>query len=130
MRFPRAQLETCLEAKTMTLLEEREQEESVRLACAEGEGMEKLAQCPHCPYKCYLPEGNKVIEVRFSGFFSTTWTFIARGEFLFPRIFIYCMTIVRIWWVSALFVCPHFCLDIIKLRSNRTHRTPRATYYT
>ena len=62
-RFPRGQLEACLEPQTMKLLEEREQEESVRLACAEEEGAEKLAQCPHCPYKVYLPEGNKVIEV-------------------------------------------------------------------
>jgi len=60
-RFPRAQLEACLEPKTMQLLEEREQEESVRLACGE-EGNETLAQCPNCRYKCYLPPGNKVIE--------------------------------------------------------------------
>ena len=62
--FPRGQLEAALSSKTLALLDEREQEESVRLATAEANDGEKLSQCPHCNFKCILPKGNKVIEVR------------------------------------------------------------------
>jgi len=60
--FPRGHLEAALSSKMLALLDEREQEESVRLATAEANNGEKLSQCPHCNFKCILPNGNKVIE--------------------------------------------------------------------
>ena len=61
--FPRGQLEAGLSARALALLDEREQEESVRLATSDAGEDEKLSHCPHCPFKCYLPPGNKVLEV-------------------------------------------------------------------
>lgn len=60
--FPRAQLEAGLSSRTLALLDEREQEESVRLATSDTGDDEKLSHCPHCTFKCYLPPGNKVLE--------------------------------------------------------------------
>ena len=75
--FPRAQVEMALDAKSLAALDEREQEESIRLGLADivdggqdgakvgGGGGEELAECPHCSFKCFLPSSNKVIQVRF-----------------------------------------------------------------
>jgi len=60
--FPRDQLKAALSSKMLALLDEREQEESVRSATAKSNNGEKLSQCPHCNFKCILPRGNKVIE--------------------------------------------------------------------
>ena len=76
VKFPRAQLEGALPAKTLDLLGEREQEESVRLATTvdDGDGdngngnegvEEKVRKCPHCSYMVFLPAVHKVIQVRF-----------------------------------------------------------------